>query len=530
MSKYIFITGGVISSLGKGLASSSIGTILKDRGLKISMLKIDPYINVDPGTMSPYQHGEVFVTDDGAECDLDIGNYERFLSTNLSQLNNFTTGRVYESVIKKEREGKYLGNTVQVVPHITNEIIERIEAVPATTDMDILLIELGGTIGDIESLPFVEAIRQFTLKHKKDVLHIHLTLLPYIPSAGELKTKPAQHSVKSLNELGIWPQILMCRTPEKLPLNIKEKLSLFCNVEVNAIIDAVDVPDIYEIPLSFKEQNLDDIILKYLNVEAPQGELKEWNKIVHILKHPSKKTTIGIIGKYVELKDAYKSIIESFKHGAIANDCKIDLDWIVAETIEDDPSVQLGKVNAILVPGGFGERGIEGKIKAANFARTNKIPYFGICLGMQVAVIEYSRNVLGLKEAHSTEFRKECCHPVIDMIQEKKYIQEYGGTLRLGKYACKIKKPSLAHDVYGCEMISERHRHRYEVNNEYVGKLEAAGMVISGMNPDRNLVEIIELPREIHPFFMAVQFHPEFKSRPLKAHPLFREFVKASLK
>lgn len=529
MSKFIFITGGVISSLGKGLASSSIGTILKDRGLKVSMLKIDPYINVDPGTMSPYQHGEVFVTDDGAECDLDIGNYERFLGTDLSQLNNFTTGRVYESVIRKEREGKYLGNTVQVVPHITNEIIERIEAVPAQSDMDVLLIELGGTIGDIESLPFIEAIRQFTLKHKKDVLHIHLTLLPFIHSAGELKTKPAQHSVKSLNELGIWPQILMCRTPEKLPHNIKEKLSLFCNVEVDAIIDAVDVPDIYEIPISFKEQNLDDIILKYLNLNAPKGELSEWKKIVHTLKFPKRDTTIGIIGKYVELRDAYKSIIESFKHGAIANDCRVKLEWIVAESLEDDPDGILSKVKGILVPGGFGERGIEGKIKAAHYARTRKIPYFGICLGMQVAVIEFCRNVLGLTEAHSTEFRKGCCDPVIDMIEEKKYIQEYGGTLRLGKYNCKIKKPSLAFDIYGSEMISERHRHRYEVNNSYVEQLEKSGMVISGMNPERNLVEIIELPRDMHPFFIAGQFHPEFKSRPLAAHPLFREFVKSTL-
>jgi CTP synthase len=529
MSKYIFITGGVISSLGKGLASSSIGTILKDRGLKVSMLKIDPYINVDPGTMSPYQHGEVFVTDDGAECDLDIGNYERFLGTNLSQLNNFTTGRVYESVIKKEREGKYLGNTVQVVPHITNEIIERIEAVPAQSAMDVLIVELGGTIGDIESLPFVEAIRQFTLKHKKDVLHIHLTLLPFIRSAGELKTKPAQHSVKSLNELGIWPQILMCRTPEKLPHPIKEKLSLFCNVEIEAIIDAVDVPDIYEIPLSFKEQKLDDIILKYLNLEAPQGELTEWKKIVNILKFPKRETTIGIIGKYVELRDAYKSIIESFKHGAIANDCRVKLEWIVAENIEDDPDGLLCNVKGILVPGGFGERGIEGKIKAAHYARTRKTPYFGICLGLQVAVIEFCRNVLGLAEAHSTEFKKDCCNPVIDIIEEKKDIMEYGGTLRLGKYNCKIKKPSLAFDIYGMEMISERHRHRYEVNNAYVERLEKAGMIVSGINPERNLVEIIELSRDMHPFFIAAQFHPEFKSRPLAAHPLFREFIKSTL-
>jgi len=527
--KYIFITGGVISSLGKGLATSSIGTLLKDRGLKVTMLKIDPYINVDPGTLSPYQHGEVFVTDDGAECDLDIGHYERFIDVSLSQLNNFTTGRVYESVIEKERQGKYLGNTVQVVPHIINEIIERIESVTKNTDVQVLITELGGTVGDIESLPFIEAIRQFSLNRREDVLHIHLTLVPYIASAGEFKTKPAQHSVKKLNELGIWPKVLMCRTQEKLAKGLKDKLSLFCNVEREAIIDAVDVKDIYEIPLSFKEQGVDDLILKYLDLRAPKSEFYEWKKFVNVLKNPKKETRIGIFGKYIELHDAYKSITEALKHGGIAEDCRVNLEWISVEKLEAGEELdRLKSVDGILIPGGFGERGIEGKILTARYARENGVPYFGICLGMQVAVIEFCRNVLGMKDANSSEFNKTTPYPVIDMIVEKKYIENYGGTLRLGQYACKIRKPSLAYGVYGSEAISERHRHRYEVNNAYIDKFEPAGMVISGVNPERNLVEIVELKN--HPFFIAGQFHPEFKSRPLRPHPLFRSFVAASLK
>jgi CTP synthase len=526
--KYIFITGGVISSLGKGLATSSIGTLLKDRGLKVTMLKIDPYINVDPGTLSPYQHGEVFVTEDGAECDLDIGHYERFIDVNLTQKNNFTTGRVYESVIEKERQGKYLGSTVQVVPHIINEIIERIESVTANSDVDVLITELGGTVGDIESLPFIEAIRQFSLNRRDDVLHIHLTLVPYIVSAGEYKSKPAQHSVKKLNELGIWPKMLMCRAQEKLSKGLKDKLSLFCNVEPEAIIDAVDVKDIYEIPLSFKEQGVDDLILKYLHLEASKSGLNEWKKFVNVLRNPPKEVCVGIFGKYIELHDSYKSITEALKHGGIAHGCRVNLEWISVEKLEAGEDLdRLRSVDGILVPGGFGERGIEGKILTARFARENKVPYFGICLGMQVAVIEFCRNVLGLKDANSSEFNKATPHPVIDMIAEKKYIENYGGTLRLGRFACRIKNPSLAFDVYGTETVSERHRHRYEVNNAYVDRLGPAGMTVCGVNPERNLVEMVEL--KDHPFFLACQFHPEFKSRPLDPHPIFSRFVAASL-
>jgi CTP synthase len=529
-TKYIFVSGGVISSLGKGLATSSIGTLLKARGLKVGLLKIDPYINVDPGTLSPYQHGEVFVTDDGAECDLDIGHYERFLGSDLSQKNNFTTGRIYHSVIEKERQGKYLGNTVQVVPHIINEIIERIESVTAGTDIEVLITELGGTVGDIESLPFLEALRQFTLKHKDDVLHIHLTLVPYIASAGEIKTKPAQHSVKKLNELGIWPKVLLCRTQEKLSRSLKEKLSLFCNVEPDAIIDAVDVPDIYEIPLSFKDQRLDDRILDYLGLQAPPSPMKEWKEMLHILKNPSRSVKIGIIGKYIELRDAYKSIMESFKHAGIANDCKVELEWIAAEKIESGEDLpRLQSVSGVLIPGGFGERGIEGKILTAKYAREKKVPYFGICLGMQVAVIEFSRSILGLAKANSTEVDPKTPYPVVAMMEDKKYLENYGGTLRLGKYECDIVKGSLANDVYGKTKIFERHRHRYEVNNTFREKMENAGLVVSGINPERDLVEIVELPREKHPFFIAGQFHPEFRSRPLAPHPLFVRFVKAAL-
>ena len=527
MAKYIFITGGVISSLGKGLATSSIGNLLKDRGLKVTTLKIDPYINVDPGTLSPYQHGEVFVTEDGAECDLDIGHYERFLNTNLSQLNNFTTGRVYESVIKKEREGLYLGSTVQVVPHITNEIIERIEEVTKKQKVDILITELGGTIGDIESLPFVEAIRQFSLKHKNDVLHIHLTLVPYIEAAKELKTKPAQHSVKKLNELGIWPKILMCRSKKKLPRAIKEKLSLFCNIDVESIVEATDVDDIYKIPIAFKEQKVDDVILKYFNIKAPKSDLKAWKNIVKRLDNPKSDVTIGVIGKYIELRDAYKSIIEAFKHAGIANETKVHLKWISAEEIEKKSVRLLKGVDGILVPGGFGERGVEGKISTIQYARENNIPFLGICLGLQLAVIEFARHILKLKDVNSTEFDKKCKNPVIDMMEDKKYLENFGGTLRLGAFKCAIKKSTVAHRIYKKIMITERHRHRYEVNNKYVNQLEKAGLTVSGRNPKRNLVEIVEI--QDHPYFIAVQFHPELKSRPINPHPLFVNLVKYSL-
>lgn len=529
-TKYIFITGGVISSLGKGLATSSIGLLLKERGLKVSILKIDPYLNVDPGTLSPYQHGEVFVTEDGAECDLDIGHYERFLDVNLSSKNNFTTGKVYQSVIEKERKGFYLGKTVQVVPHIINEIIERIENAVVNTDVEVLITELGGTVGDIESLPFLEALRQFTLKYKDRVLHIHLTLVPYIPSAGEIKTKPAQHSVKKLNELGIWPKILLCRGSMPLSEDLKEKISLFCNVEKEAIIDAVDVSEIYEIPLLFKKQNLDNLILRYLGIEKDDhSSMENWKKMIHILKNPLDSVCIGITGKYIELHDAYKSIIEAFKHAGVANNCRVELEWISAEKIESGEHVKfLKSVDGILIPGGFGERGISGKIFTAKFSRENKIPFFGICLGLQVAIIEYCRNVLKLEDANSTEIEPETQEPVVLLMKDRDYIENYGGTLRLGRFACKLKKDTLAYDIYKQDIIYERHRHRYEVNNKYRTLFEKSGLIISGVNPERDLVEIIELPS--HPFFIAVQFHPEFLSRPLKPHPIFARFVSEALK
>jgi len=527
MTKYIFITGGVLSSLGKGIATASIGRILKDKGISVTLLKIDPYINIDPGTLSPYQHGEVFVTEDGAETDLDLGHYERFVDINLSKENNFTTGQVYYEVIKKEREGKYNGKTVQIVPHIIEEIIERIKKVNKNKKYEVVITEIGGTVGDIESQPFLEAIRELKLKLKRNqFLLIHLVLVPFVKTAGELKTKPAQHSVQKLNELGLQPDILLCRTEKPLPDNIKEKLSLFCNVEKEAVINAVDVDNIYKIPLNFKKENLDKIILDKLELK-PKKDSKEWEFFIKKIENIKRKIKIGLVGKYVELHDAYKSVIEALNHGGYANNVEVIIKWIQSEILEKGDNGELNDVNGILVPGGFGERGIEGKINVIKYARERKIPFLGLCLGMQCAVIEFARNVIGLKNANSTEFDKNCLHPVIDIIPEKKNLKELGGTLRKGAYRCSIKKGTLAYNIYKKSEIFERHRHRYEFNNKYRKIFEKYGMVFSGIYEEKNLVEIIELPS--HPFFIGVQFHPEFKSRPNKAHPLFKYFIKYSI-
>ncbi len=527
MTRYIFITGGVLSSLGKGIATASIGRILKDKGLKVTLLKIDPYINIDPGTLSPYQHGEVFVTEDGAETDLDLGHYERFVGVKLSKLNNFTTGQIYYSVIQRERMGDYKGKTVQVVPHIIEEIINRIKAVNQNNKYEVVITELGGTIGDIESQPFTEAIRQMRLKLKKNrVLLIHLVLIPYIKTAGELKTKPAQHSVRKLNELGLQPDILLCRAEKPLPDEIKSKLSLFCNIEKEDVINAVDVDNIYEIPLNFKNDGLDKIILDKLELK-PRKDSNDWEKLVEKMRKINKEITIGVVGKYVELHDAYKSVIEALIHGGLENDVKVNIKWIQAERIMEKGKNALKGIYGILVPGGFGERGIEGKIAVIKAARENKIPFLGLCLGMQCAIIEFARNKIKIEDANSTEFKKECKNPVIDIIDEKKNIRQIGGTLRKGGYKCVIQPDTLAYKIYKRREIIERHRHRYEFNNKYKKIFEEFGMIFSGIYEEKNLVEIIEL--QGHPFFIGVQFHPEFQSRPDKAHPLFRAFIKAAI-
>ena len=526
-TKFIFVTGGVVSSLGKGLASASIGALLESRGLKVTLLKMDPYINVDPGTMSPYQHGEVFVTDDGAETDLDLGHYERYVSTPMGRKNNCTTGQIYETVIANERRGDYLGGTVQVIPHITDEIKRRIRA--AAEGYDILICEVGGTVGDIEGLPFLEAVREFGWECGKDnVLYVHLTLVPYIAAGGELKTKPTQHSVKELTGVGIQPDILLCRTDRLLDKKLKSKIAHFCNVEENAVITAKDVEWIYEVPLIFHQEGLDEKIVEKLHIWTGAPNLRKWQRTAQILKNPKESVRIAVVGKYMSLKESYKSLMEALVHGGIANDARVELDCIEAEKIEEvGVKGLLDQADGILVPGGFGDRGSEGKITTARYARENRIPYFGICLGMQMAVVEFTRNVCGSADANSSEFDDKTPHPVIHLMETQKGIDKKGATMRLGAYPCILQEESLALKLYGKKKISERHRHRYEFNNNYRELFSRHGMVLSGLSPDGSLVEIIEL--KDHPWFLGCQFHPEFKSRPMDCHPLFKGFIKAAL-
>ncbi len=537
MTKFIFITGGVVSSLGKGIAASSLAAILEERDLKVTMTKLDPYINVDPGTMSPFQHGEVFVTEDGAETDLDLGHYERFLKTTMGKKNNFTTGQVYESVLRKERKGEYLGATVQVIPHITDEIKRRVYA--SAEGMDVAIIEVGGTVGDIESLPFLETIRQIGIEQGHDkALFIHLTLVPYIKTAGELKTKPTQHSVKELRTIGIQPDILICRSEQVMPASERRKIALFTNVAEKSVISAIDADTIYRIPLILNEQGLDDIVVNQLRLDVPPADLTEWEEVVEAITHPKNEVLIAIVGKYVDHRDAYKSLDEALIHAGLKTRNKVIIKYIDSQLIEDEGIEQLKEVDAILVPGGFGERGVEGKVATIRFARENKIPYLGICLGMQSAVIEFSRNVAGLEGAHSTEFLPKSPHPVIGLITEwmdeegqietRNESSDLGGTMRLGAQKCRLEPNSLAHRLYQKDVITERHRHRYEFNNKYIEILEKSGMVFSGKSMDGRLVEFIELAD--HPWFLACQFHPEFSSTPRKGHPLFSGFVEAAAK
>jgi len=537
-TKFIFVTGGVLSSLGKGLASAAIGALLESRGLTVTIQKLDPYINVDPGTMNPFQHGEVYVTDDGAETDLDLGHYERFTTAKLGRDNNFTTGKIYHAVITKERRGDYLGGTVQVIPHITDEIKQSIKLV--ANGVDIVIVEIGGTIGDIESLPFLEAIRQFRADvGKENVLYIHLTLVPYIATAGEVKTKPTQHSVKELRSIGIQPDILMCRTNKYLPKEIKSKIALFCNVGVDEVITAKDVECIYEVPLVFHKEGLDQKIVELLNIWTRAPQLDDWEELVKRLKEPKWSVTIAIVGKYVDLIESYKSLNEALRHGGISSDCRINLEYVDSEKIDENNCREtIARADGVLVPGGFGSRGIEGKICAAKYAREERVPFFGICLGMQIAVAEFARNVAGMEGAHSQEFDESTPYPVIYLmiewyddktgtVQRRDITSDKGGTMRLGAYPCNIKEGTLAYKEYGILKISERHRHRYEFNNAYKERLEEKGLVISGASPDGELVEMVEI--KDHPWFLGCQFHPEFKSRPMAPHPLFRGFIKASL-
>ena len=528
-TKYIFITGGVVSSLGKGITAASLGRLLKNRGLKVSMQKLDPYINVDPGTMSPYQHGEVFVTEDGAETDLDLGHYERFIDINLTKDSSITTGKIYWSVLNKERRGDYLGGTVQVIPHITNEIKERIRKVSKDGSFDVVITEIGGTVGDIESLPFIEAIRQ--LRHdvgRGNVLYIHVTLVPYLNRAGELKTKPTQHSVKELRSIGIQPDIIVCRSEKPLTSDIKEKIALFCSVEPEAVVQNTDVPTIYDVPLLLEKEGLDDLVVDMTGLECDSLDMSEWERLVDRIKNPKHNVKIALVGKYVELHDAYLSVAEALCHGAIANDTRLDIKWVQSANInEGNVKDYLENVDGILVPGGFGDRGIEGKIHAIKYARENKKPLLGICLGMQLAVVEFARNVLGCPDAHSAEFDPGTDHPVIDLMPEQKDIEDLGGTMRLGLYPCRLNKGTKAYAAYGEDMINERHRHRYEYNNQYRDVLSEKGLIISGISPDGYLVEMIEL--KDHPWFVGCQFHPEFKSRPNRPHPLFTGLIKAAL-
>ena len=527
--KYIFVTGGVVSSLGKGLTAAALGALLEMRGLTVRIQKFDPYLNVDPGTMSPFQHGEVYVLEDGAETDLDLGHYERFTSGKLSRLNSLSSGQIYEAVIQKERRGDYLGKTVQVIPHVTNEIKERIYA--GGKDADILITEIGGTTGDIEGLPFLEAMRQFALEvGPRDVLFIHVTLVPFLKAAGELKTKPTQQSVAKLREIGIQPHVLVCRTDHPLDHDLRDKLSMFCNVPVKAVIECRDVDhSIYELPLALQKEGMDQLVLDLLDLKNPPPEKNIWEEIVRRILNPKFEVTIGVVGKYIELQDAYKSVYESITHAGIANHCKVNIRRIDAEDVEKKGGLALLKgLDGILVPGGFGDRGTEGKIAAAKYARENKVPYYGLCLGLQIAVIEFARNVLKLSGANSTEFDPKPAHPVINMMEEQKEIIDKGATMRLGSYECALTPGTLAHKAYGADSVRERHRHRYEVNNAYVGQLQRAGMVVSGVNPRRNLVEVIELKG--HPWFLGTQAHPEFQSKPNRAHPLFAAFIGAALK
>ncbi len=529
MPKYIFVTGGVVSSLGKGLTSAAIGLLMESHGLKVSLQKLDPYINLDPGTMNPYEHGEVYVTEDGAETDLDLGHYERYTNAELTRDSNYTTGKIYKAVIDKERRGDYLGSTVQVVPHITDEIKRSIEKI-ASTDVDIVISEIGGTVGDIESLPFLEAIRQFGLeKGRQNVLYIHLTLLPHLRASGEIKTKPTQHSVGRLREIGILPDILICRTEQSMTTENRRKIALFCNVQPEGVIEEKDVEfSIYEVPLVLKREGLDLRILDHFRLPHGGADLSEWEAILETIRHPKHETEIAIVGKYIELTDAYKSIYESLDHAGIANGTRVRFRKIGAESIEGKGAeALLSGVHGVLVPGGFGHRGIEGKIEAIRYARENDVPFFGICLGMQCATIEFARNVLGLSGAHSSEFDPSTPHPVISLLDEQKNVVDKGGTMRLGAYSCRLRPGTRAAEAYGAEIVRERHRHRFEFNNDYREAFERAGMVFSGLAPDASLVEIVELPD--HLWFVGCQFHPEFKSKPVKAHPLFRCFVRHCL-
>ena len=534
-TKYIFVTGGVVSSLGKGITAASLGRLLKSRGYRVTIQKFDPYINIDPGTMSPYQHGEVFVTDDGAETDLDLGHYERFIDINLSKNSNTTTGKIYQSVINKERRGDYLGGTVQVIPHITNEIKERVFRVGQQDNADFVITEIGGTVGDIESLPFLEAIRQVKKDvGKNDVLYIHVTLVPYISAAGELKTKPTQHSVKELRSIGISPDILVCRSEKPISKEMREKMAMFCDVDPDAVIQNLTARSIYEVPMLMEEHGLDTIVLRKLEMEDKPKDMQGWHDMVaRILKKYDKKVTIAVVGKYVALQDAYISITESLRHAAVANETELDIHWVNAEEIEaDDTDMDkvMAGVDGILVPGGFGNRGIEGKIKAIQYAREHKIPFFGICLGMQCAVIEFARHVCGMADANSSEFNPNSAHPVIDLMPEQIDVEDLGGTMRLGLYPCKVYPDTLTSKAYNAELIYERHRHRYEFNNAFREEIVGKGLVLGGTLPNGRLVEIVELPESEHPWFLGAQFHPEFKSRPTNPHPLFREFVGAAVK
>lgn len=528
-TKYIFVTGGVVSGLGKGITAASLGRLLKARGYKVTIQKFDPYINIDPGTMSPYQHGEVFVTEDGAETDLDLGHYERFIDENLTVNNNVTTGKIYWSVLNKERKGEYLGATVQVIPHITNAIKDRVYRAGKITGADIVITEIGGTVGDIESEPFLEAIRQvYREVNRENVLYIHVTLIPYLAKSGEMKTKPTQHSVKQLLSIGIQPDMIVCRTEQEISNDAKEKLALFCNVDKDCIIQNIDCDSLYEVPLLLEKENLAKIVCRKLEITDKEPDLIDWCDVVEKQRNLKRNVTVGLVGKYVELHDAYMSIVESLKHAGIHTDTDVSIKWINANNVEDFGTAELEDVDAILVPGGFGERGVEGKLRAVQYARENKIPFFGICLGMQCIVIEYARNVLGFKDAHSAEIRPETEYPLIDLMPEQKDIDEMGGTMRLGAYPCKLKTNTLAFEAYKDELIYERHRHRYEFNIEYMQQITNAGLVFSGMSPDGMLAEIVELPHL--DWFVASQFHPEFKSRPDKPHPLFKGLIDAAAK
>ncbi|MGD6966541.1 CTP synthase [Rossellomorea vietnamensis] len=529
MTKYIFVTGGVVSSLGKGITAASLGRLLKNRGLKVTTQKFDPYINVDPGTMSPYQHGEVFVTDDGAETDLDLGHYERFIDINLNKYSSVTTGKIYSTVLKKERRGDYLGGTVQVIPHITNEIKERVFRAGNETNADIVITEIGGTVGDIESLPFLEAIRQIKNDVGRDnVMYIHCTLVPYIKAAGEMKTKPTQHSVKELRSLGIQPNVIVVRTEMPMTQDMKDKIALFCDIDERAVIEAMDADTLYAVPIALQEQKLDQLTCDHLKLDCGEADMTEWNELLHRVRNLSKKTRIALVGKYVELQDAYISVVEALKHAGYNFDTDVEVKWLNSELVDSENVAELmSDVDGILVPGGFGDRGVEGKIIVTKYARENKVPFLGICLGMQLASVEYARNVLGYETAHSAELNAETPYPIIDLLPEQKDIEDLGGTLRLGLYPCKLIPGTKAYEAYAGEVVYERHRHRYEFNNHYREEMEKAGFIFSGTSPDGRLVEIIELAD--HPWFVASQFHPEFTSRPTRPQPLFRDFINAAL-